>query len=103
MLLYGGIDLHASSSHIGLIDGDRRRVMRRKLANDPELILNVLGPYEASPRKLGIQGFPCIFLDSRLHGNDNLQSQMSDNRLVLSPGSLGPSGSCIVQRTPYSD
>jgi len=47
MLLYGGIDLHASSNHIGLIDGDRRRVMRRKLANDPELILNVLGPYEA--------------------------------------------------------
>ena len=40
MLLYGGIDLHASSNHIGLIDGDRRRVMRRKLANDPELTLD---------------------------------------------------------------
>lgn len=47
MLLYGGIDLHASSNHIALIDGDRRRVMRRKLANDPELILEVLKPYKA--------------------------------------------------------
>jgi len=47
MALYGGIDLHASSNHLGVIDGDRRRIMRKKMANDPELILRVLEPYKA--------------------------------------------------------
>jgi transposase len=47
MGLYGGIDLHASTNHLGVIDGDRKRVVRKKLRNDPELILDVLKPYKA--------------------------------------------------------
>lgn len=47
MGLYGGIDLHASTNHLGVIDGDRKRVLRKRLRNDPELILDVLKPYKA--------------------------------------------------------
>lgn len=47
MPLYAGIDLHASTNHVGLIDESRRRIMRKKLTNNPELILSVLQPYKA--------------------------------------------------------
>ena len=46
MGLYGGIDLHASTNHLGVIDEDRNRVIRKKLRNEPELILDVLKPYK---------------------------------------------------------
>jgi transposase len=46
MPLYGGIDLHASSNHLAIMDENRRRVMRQKLANDPQLILGALEPYK---------------------------------------------------------
>jgi transposase len=42
MALDGGIDLHSSSSHCGIIDGEDRRVLKKKLRNDPQLILKTL-------------------------------------------------------------
>ena len=52
MPLYAGIDLHASSNHLAIMDENRRRVMRQKLANDPQLILGALEPYK--PDLVGI-------------------------------------------------
>ena len=46
MGLYGGIDLHSSSSHLGIIDGQDRRVFKKKLRNDPGLILRTLEPFK---------------------------------------------------------
>jgi len=47
MLLYGAIDLHSNSNHSAILGEDRKRVMKRKLANDPSLILNFWAPYQA--------------------------------------------------------
>ena len=46
MALYGGIDLHSSSSHFGIIDDQDRRVFKKKLRNEPQLILKTLEPFK---------------------------------------------------------
>ncbi len=47
MLLYGGIDLHSNSNQSAILNEDRKRIMRRKLENNPALILNFWEPYKA--------------------------------------------------------
>jgi transposase len=46
MRLYLGIDLHSSNSYLGIIDETGKRVFKRKLPNDPEMILATLSPYK---------------------------------------------------------
>ena len=46
MKLYLGIDLHSSTSYLGIIDETGKRVYKRKLPNDPEMILAALAPYK---------------------------------------------------------
>jgi transposase len=46
MQLYLGIDLHSSNSYLGIIDETGKRVFKRKLPNDPEMILAALAPYK---------------------------------------------------------
>ena len=43
--LYGGIDLHSTSNHIGIIDAQDRRVLKKKLPNDPRIIVATLEPF----------------------------------------------------------
>ena len=46
MRLYLGIDLHSSNSYLGIIDETGKRVFKRKLPNDPGVILAALAPYK---------------------------------------------------------
>lgn len=43
--LYAGFDLHSSNSYVGIMDEDGKRVLGRKLPNEPERILEVLRPH----------------------------------------------------------
>ena len=43
MGLYAGCDLHARSNYWGIVDGGGKRVFKKKLANEPEQILEMLG------------------------------------------------------------
>jgi transposase len=52
MPLYGGIDLHSNSNQSAILDQDRKRVVRRKLNNDPDEILRFWEPYK--PNLAGI-------------------------------------------------
>jgi transposase len=45
MELYSGIDLHANNHVVGLTDKEGKRILKKKLINDPELTLNLLEPY----------------------------------------------------------
>ena len=45
MQLYCGIDLHANNHVVGLMDEKGKRVLKKKLINDPEVTLNLLEPY----------------------------------------------------------
>jgi len=46
MGLYAGIDLHSTSNHVGIINANDKRVFRRKLANDPTVILEAFEPFK---------------------------------------------------------
>jgi len=47
MQLYCGIDLHAKTSYVAVIDEQRKRIFRRNVPNDKELILAILEPYKS--------------------------------------------------------
>jgi transposase len=46
MKLYVGSDLHSTNTYVGIKDADGKRVFRKKLPNDREIILNTLKPYK---------------------------------------------------------
>lgn len=46
MKLYSAFDLHSINSYLAIIDNKGKRVFKRKLKNDSELILSALSPYK---------------------------------------------------------
>ncbi len=46
MPLYGGIDLHSNSNQSAILNENRKRIVKRKLANEPNLILSFWEPYK---------------------------------------------------------
>ena len=45
MGLYAGFDLHSTNNHLGIIDHKDKRIFKKKLPNEPEVILETLKPY----------------------------------------------------------
>lgn len=45
MRLYSGFDLHSNNCHLGIIDESGKRIFKKKLDNEPKLILQALQPY----------------------------------------------------------
>jgi transposase len=48
MKLYTAFDLHSNNSYLGIIDESGKRVFKRKLANDPDVIIDALQPFKDS-------------------------------------------------------
>jgi transposase len=48
MKLYAGIDLHANNNYLAIIDENDTRVYKRKLPNQPDVILAELEPFKAN-------------------------------------------------------
>jgi len=46
MRLYTGFDLHSSNTYLGIEDEDGKRLFKKKLPNDAEIILDILKPYK---------------------------------------------------------
>lgn len=47
MRVYAGIDLHSTNSYVGVSDGQDRRLFKRRLPNDLDVILLALEPFKA--------------------------------------------------------
>lgn len=47
MELYSAFDLHSNNSYLGVIDEAGKRIAKKKMANDPQLILSALSPYQS--------------------------------------------------------
>lgn len=43
--LFGAFDLHSNNNHLAIIDGEDNRVYRKKLPNQPDVILAELEPF----------------------------------------------------------
>ena len=46
MKLYGGNDLHSTNNYLAISDENDKRIFKKKLPNDPEIILKTLEPYK---------------------------------------------------------
>ena len=46
MELYSGLDLHSRNTYIGILDTDFKRVFKKRVTNNLELILQVLEPFK---------------------------------------------------------
>ena len=44
MELYAGLDLHSRNTYIGILDKELKRVFKKRVANNLELILETLNP-----------------------------------------------------------
>jgi len=44
--LYAGCDLHGNNNFIGIIDGEGKRVFKKKLANELWLVRDTLKPFQ---------------------------------------------------------
>jgi transposase len=44
--LYAGSDLHGNNNLIGIVDGEGKRIFKKRLPNEPQLILEVLKAYK---------------------------------------------------------
>jgi len=47
MELYAGLDLHSRNTYLGILDGNLKRVFKKKMANDLELIIDTLEPFRS--------------------------------------------------------
>jgi len=47
MRLYTGFDLHSTNSYVGIIDEDGKKIWKKKLRNDPNLILAALKKFKS--------------------------------------------------------
>ena len=46
MELYSGLDLHSTNTCIGILDSDFKRVFKKRVCNDLDLILVTLQPFK---------------------------------------------------------
>jgi transposase len=55
MELYAGFDLHSNNCHLGIVDQTGKRVMGKKLRNEPELILAQLEPFKTEMTEVTVE------------------------------------------------
>ena len=46
MKLYSAFDLHSNNSYLAIVGEDGKRVFHRKVKNDPQLVVQILGPFK---------------------------------------------------------
>lgn len=44
--LYAGSDLHGNNNLLGIVDGQGKKIFKKRLPNEPQLVLDVLKPYQ---------------------------------------------------------
>jgi len=55
MELYSGLDLHSTNTYIGILDTDFKRVFKKRVANNLDLILQTLEPFRGQLKGLVVE------------------------------------------------
>lgn len=55
MRLYTAFDLHSNNSYLGIVDETGKRVFKRKLLNDPAVIIEALSPFKADIAGIAVE------------------------------------------------
>ena len=82
MGLYSGLDLHSRNTYIGILDTDFKRVFKKSVPNNLDLILETLEPFKNQLKGLVVEstynwywlvdglidaGYGCVHLSCPLH------------------------------------
>jgi len=63
MALYAGIDLHSRNTYLGIMNSNLRRVFKKRVANDLELILKTLDPFRHDLIRIVVEStYNCYWL-----------------------------------------
>ena len=55
MQLYSGLDLHSRNTYIGILDTDFKRVFKKRVSNNLDLILETLEPFKDQLKGLVVE------------------------------------------------
>ena len=55
MELYSGLDLHSRNTYIGILDTDFKRVFKKRVSNNLDLILETLEPFKDQLKGLVVE------------------------------------------------
>ena len=55
MGLYCGLDLHSTNTYIGILDTDFKRVFKKRISNNLDLILETLQPFKGQLKGLVVE------------------------------------------------
>ena len=77
MGLYTGFDLHSTNTYVEIIDEEGRRLWKKKLRNDPNLISETLRPFK---KDIDSPGRVEVFTDQYT----NLQTRLDNHELHVS-------------------
>ncbi len=88
MELYSGMDLHSTNTYSAIMDENRKRVIDRRLPNQPKVILDFLEPYRADLKGIVIESTLEPLNDSR-GGRDFSHDDPFGNRLHRSLSQSG--------------
>ena len=55
MKLYSGLDLHSTNTYIGILDSDFKRVFKKRVSNNLDLILETLQPFKDQLKGLVVE------------------------------------------------
>ena len=66
MGLHTGFDLHSSNTYVGIIDEDGKRLWKKKLRNDPNLISSTLKPFKEDFQGIVVESTDAFWLAEML-------------------------------------
>ena len=55
MELYSGLDLHSTNTYIGILNSDFKRVLKKRVSNNLDLILGILQPFKDQLKGLVVE------------------------------------------------
>ncbi|MDH3723699.1 MAG: hypothetical protein OER74_19545 [Desulfobacteraceae bacterium] len=55
MELYSGLDLHSRNTYMGILDTDFKRVFKKRVSNNLDLILETLAPFKDQLKGLVVE------------------------------------------------
>jgi len=55
MELYSGLDLHSTNTYIGILDIDFKRIFKKRIPNNLDLILETLQPFKDQLKGLVVE------------------------------------------------
>ena len=85
--LYAGSDLHSNNNFLGIMDGEGKKIFKKRLSNDPRVVLDNLKPFQKELVGIVVESTYNWYwlVDALMDENDNRKLTICDNRILTTP------------------